>query len=59
MSIYTVNATLSVAAWITMEADSEDEAVSLAHDAMVSDFEYDLGSGEIEFNVSPLVEVSR
>ena len=58
MSIYTINATLSVAAWITMEADSEDEAVTLAHDAMVSDFEYDMGTATVEFNVTPMVEAA-
>ena len=59
MTYYTVNATLSVAAWLEVDADSPGDAQDIAMDTPASHFEYDMGTAEVEFNVEPAVEVSR
>jgi hypothetical protein len=53
---YIVNGTMSMAAWIAVEAESEADAVDQAtwHDANM--WEYDTGTAEIEMNVTPMVE---
>jgi hypothetical protein len=57
MTLYTVNATMTVGAWIIIDADSEAEAVAEAHERDARDYEYDVGTAEVEFNVTPEVEV--
>ena len=56
MNTYQVNATLTVSAWVDVEADSAEEAMREAKGIAARDFEYDLGTAEVEFNVTPEVE---
>ena len=56
MRTYSVNATMSVAAWVYVEADSPEDALQQAHSVPARDFEYDLGTAEVEFNVTPRVD---
>ena len=57
MARYTVNATLEVGAWITVEADSEEAAYLEARDRSPRDFDYDMATARVEFNVYPIAEV--
>ena len=57
MPRYTVNATVSMAAWLTVEADTPEEALQDAHSAPARDFDYDTSTAEVEFNVLPEVEL--
>lgn len=57
MTRYTVNATISMAAWIAVEADSEEEAMDEARSLSASHFDYDTSTADVEFNVEPAVEV--
>lgn len=57
MTRYTVNATVSMAAWLTVEADTPEEALQEARSVRAGDFDYDTGTAEVEFNVSPEVEL--
>ena len=59
MNYYTVNATMTVAAWLDVEATSEEAALEAADATPASQWEYDMTTAEIEFNVTPQVEVSR
>ena len=56
MPRYTVNATIEMAAWITVDAWSPDAALAEAHSVDPSAFEYDTGTASVEFNVTPAVE---
>lgn len=56
MPRYTVNATVSMAAWYTVEADTPEDAVAEAHGASPSAWDYDTSTAEVEFNVTPEVE---
>ena len=56
MPSYSVNATLVVPAWLDVTADSPDAAEEIAANTSASDFEFDLHSATVEFNVSPAVE---
>jgi len=56
VSGYTVNASLTMLAWVWIDADSPDEALQIARSLPPSDFDYDPGSGSVEFNVEPEVE---
>lgn len=58
MPWYSVNATVSMAAWYDVEADSEDEALDIARSVAARDFECDPGTAEVELNVTPAVEVA-
>ncbi len=57
MTRYSVNATVSYLGWVYVEADSEEDAVDAARELRASEYEYDNMSGEVEFNVTPVVEV--
>ena len=59
MTRYTVNATISMAAWIDVEAEDEIEALVAAKMSPASSYDYDTGTAEIELNVEPAVEVAR
>lgn len=56
MPRYCVNATLTMAAWVWVEADSEAEALDEAHSMDADLFAYDHGTAQIDFNVEPAVE---
>ena len=53
---YTVNATIDMAAWLTVEAESPEDALDMAQSADPSDFEFDTTTASVEFNVTPSVE---
>ena len=56
---YTVNGTVSMAAWITVTAESEDDALEQADQISPSDWYTDPGTAQIERNVTPMVEVEE
>jgi len=56
MPTYTVNASVTFAAWVDVEADSPEAAVEEAKGYSASSFEYDDSTGDIDFNVTPEVE---
>lgn len=56
MPYYTVNATMTLCAWKQVEADSPEEAVTEAQEYSASDWDYDMGTAELELNVDPMVE---
>jgi hypothetical protein len=58
MPFYNVNATISFAAWVMVEAESPDAAMEEARDMSAGDFDYDTGTGEVDFNVTPEVETA-
>ena len=53
---YLVNATVSVAAWVEVIADDSDEALEIARGMSSDSFDYDFGTAEVDFNVTPAVE---
>lgn len=55
MGSFTVNASLTRIAWVTVEADSADEAFEKAQGIGAYQWETDAATGELEFNVSPQV----
>ena len=55
MNIYMVSATMTVPAWIEVEADNETDALEQAKEARPQDFQWDTGGAEVEFNVDPAV----
>lgn len=55
MNIYMVSATMTVPAWIQVEADNEAEAMRSAREQRPADFSMDIGGAEVEFNVNPAV----
>lgn len=55
MNTYMVNATLTVPAWIEVEADNEAEALRTAREQRPQDYTLDIGAGDLEFNVDPTV----
>ena len=55
MTLYMVSATLTVPAWIEVEADTEAEALRTAREQRPADYTIDIGGGELEFNVDPTV----
>lgn len=57
MPHYTVNATKLVAAYTTVEADNEAGALEEAKQLSPSYWDTDEGTAEIEFDVSPAVEL--
>jgi hypothetical protein len=57
MTHYLVNATKTVCAWVVLEADSPEDALAQAAEIRASDFETDEGTAEVDFNVTPEVEV--
>ena len=50
-----VNATLTVPAWVEVEAENEAEALNEARQQRPQDYNTDMGSAEVEFNVDPAV----
>ena len=58
MPHYTVNATVTMAGYTTVEADDEDEALELARQVRPSDFDTDPFTAEVDFNVDPAVEAA-
>jgi catabolite regulation protein CreA len=54
---YTVYASVTATGWVHVYAESEEDAMNQAIDVDARDFEVDRGSAEVEFNVSPAVEV--
>jgi hypothetical protein len=55
---YTVNGSVTFAAWVTVDAESPGDALDQARSLAADDFDYDTGTGEIAFDVSPAVEVA-
>ena len=55
MNSYIVHATLTVPAWIEVTADNEAEAMQEAREQRPQDYETDMTSAEVEFNVTPSV----
>ena len=55
MNAYHVNATLTFSGWVYIEADTPSDAVAVARELEARDFDYDPGSGLVEFNVTPEV----
>ena len=53
---WVVNASITFAAWVIVEADNADEALTEAQHYSASDFDYDTGTGEVEFDVTPAVD---
>lgn len=56
---YYVNATVSFLGALYVTADSPEEALEEAREARAADWDYDTGSGDVEFNVTPEVELAR
>lgn len=56
MPYFDVNATVSFPAWLRVEADDPEQALDVAREHDASYYDYDTGSGEVEFNVSPSVQ---
>jgi len=56
MTTYTVNGTVSFAAWITVEASDPEAALLEAMNADPRDFDFDGQTAEVVFNVDPTVE---
>jgi hypothetical protein len=57
MPEYTVNGTITVFAWITVEADSPEAAVEIAAGTPAYHWDTDAASGEVQLNVTPRVEL--
>jgi hypothetical protein len=57
MPLYDVTATISMRAWIRVEADSPEEAIAEAEEHSPSDYDYDRGTAEIDFNITPAAEL--
>ena len=56
MPVYMVNATMTLPAWVEVEARNEQEALNIAQtDYSPREFETDPGGAELEFNVDPAV----
>ena len=55
MSAFTVNATLTFSGWVYIEANTPEDALAAARELEARDFDYDPGSGMVEFNVTPEV----
>ena len=53
---YCVNATVSYAGWVYVDADSPEDAEDEALALSASLFEIDASTAEVEFNAEPLVE---
>ncbi len=58
MTTYTVNASITYIGWVTVEAESGDEAYDLATEMPHSAWEIDRNTAEIEFNIMPEVQVA-
>jgi hypothetical protein len=56
---FAVNATVSYIGWVRVEAESAEEALETARDLHARDFEVDTAGGQVEFNVTPAVEVDE
>lgn len=55
MNAYNVYASLTFSGWVYIEAESPEAAVETAKGLEARDFDYDPGSGLVEFNVTPEV----
>lgn len=55
MPLYDVNATISFAAWKTVEADTPEEAIERAQEYPAGCWDFDSGTAELDFNVTPEV----
>ena len=55
MPRYCVNASVTYLGWVYVEADSAEDAITEAEDVS-RDFEYDPGTAQVDFNVTPMVE---
>lgn len=51
-----VNASITFAAWVMVEADTPEEALAEAQTFSADCFDYDTGTGDVEFNATPAVE---
>lgn len=47
---------MTVAAWCEVEADSPEKAMEEAQHVDARDFDYDIATAEVEFNVTPATE---
>lgn len=57
MTRYCLNASVTMVAWIYVVADTPDEALEEAEQADRSQWEWDEGTAEFEFNITPQYEV--
>jgi hypothetical protein len=57
MSRYSVYASITCVGWVTVEAESPEEAEALAYDTDGSDFEVDRMTAQVEFDITPMIEV--
>ncbi len=55
MGLYEVNATVSMAAWVTLEADSETDALDKARELSAANYDTDTSTATLDFNVTPAV----
>ncbi len=56
MPWYTVYGSVTVIGWATVEADSPERAFELAQEVPARDFNFDIDTAEVEFNVDPQVD---
>lgn len=56
---YTVNASITVGGSVHVYATSPEAALQEAMDMDGRDFDIDMGTAEVEFNIDPTVEVDR
>jgi hypothetical protein len=48
-----------MAAWATVDAVNPDEALAAARDLDTREWDYDTSTAELDFNVTPAVELVR
>jgi hypothetical protein len=59
MPYYVVNATVSYFGWVRVEADNEEAALEEARELHARDYEFDASAGQVEFNMTPIVEADE
>ena len=59
MPRYTVNVSLTFIGWVDVEADDKLTALEAANQMSARDFDYDPDTGQVDFNITPQIEVSR
>lgn len=57
--MYTVNGSVTMAAWVHVEATSPEDALEQADDIAAKDWARDDWTAEIDMNVEPQVEVTQ
>jgi len=56
MPRYTVNATLTAPAWVSVVADTPEAALAEAKEMAARDFDCDMAEAFVDFNVTPVVD---